>query len=222
MNKSSKKIKFAAAIAATAVLVGGVAYASIGKRNAELSYNNIKITLDSKEIVPKDADGNTVEPFVIDGTTYLPVRGISTALGLEVAWDNETKTVVLNTPGVFSGGVQVYDDKYVTIDFVSCTSEKPYSFSDTVYYYANFNIKNKTDVELTFQPDSLSFNGISYNTFSGSEHIAPQSTGKVKFYSLEPITISGINKTSGQISVIDFSDELFDFSYDAKWINVTQ
>ena len=169
-----------------------------------------------------DANGNPVEPFIIDGTTYLPVRGISSSLGLNVAWDEQTKTVQLTTPGVFSGAVQVYDDESVTIDFAGCTVEKPYSWSDTVYYYANFNIKNKTSSELTFQPDSISFNGLSYNSFSGSESVAPKSTGKVSFYTETVIPTSGINKTSGQISVIDFSKDISDWSYDAKWVDIVQ
>ena len=44
---------------------------------------------------PKDANGNTVEPFIIDGTTYLPVRAVSNALGLNVGWDDATSTVSL-------------------------------------------------------------------------------------------------------------------------------
>ena len=211
------------AIMVTALLsVSAVVYASVGSRTATLFYNNIRVVLDGKEIIPKDANGNSIEPFTIEGTTYLPVRGISSALGLEVAWNSETKTVELNTPGAFSGAVEVYDDDNVTIEFAGCSIEKPYSFSDTVYYYANFNVKNKTDVELTFQTDSLSFNGISYNKFLGSDEVAPQSSGKISFYRDEPIPVSGINKTSGQIRVIDFSYEFLENSYEAKWVNVKQ
>ena len=118
-------------------------YATVGSRTAELFYNNIKIVFDGKEVIPKDANGNSIEPFIIDGTTYLPVRGISDALELDVLWNSQTNTVELNTPGAFPGGVLVYDDENVTIEFAGCTTEKPYSWSDTVYYYANFNIKNK-------------------------------------------------------------------------------
>ena len=178
--------------------------------------------MDGKEIVPVDASGNVVEPFIIDGTTYLPVRAVSSALGLDVSWNDQTKTVELNTPGVFTGGVQVYEDENVVIDFAGCTMEKPYDWMDTVYYYANFNVRNKTDVELTFQPDSISFNGISYNSFSGSESVAPQSTGKISFYTETIVPTSGISKTSGQIAVIDFNADLSNMSYDAKWVNVTQ
>lgn len=205
------------------IIVSGGVYASVGARTATLLYDNIKILLDGKEVIPKDANGNAVEPFTIDGTTYLPVRGISNSLGLDVGWDDETKTVLLNTPGVFSGCVQVYEDKNVTIEFAGCTAEKPYDWMDTIYYYANFNVKNKTDAELTFQADAISFNGISYNNLIGSDSIAPQSTGKVRFQSMEtPLQTTGINKTSGTIRVIDFAKNVLDMSYDAKWVNVSQ
>ncbi len=38
------------------------------------------------------------EPFIYNGTTYLPVRAVGEAVGKEVAWDNDTKTVTLTTP----------------------------------------------------------------------------------------------------------------------------
>lgn len=218
-----KKTKITTTIVCILILSICTVYASIGTRTASLTYDNIKIILDGKEVVPTDSEGNAVEPFIIDGTTYLPVRGISNALGLEVGWNGETKTVELNTPGVFSGAVQVYDDKYVTIEFAGCTVEKPYEFSDTIYYYANFNIKNKTDAELTFQTDALSFNGISYNDFMGSESVAAKSTGKIHFYTETVIPVSGISKTSGTIKVIDWDESVFgEYTYDAKWVDVTQ
>ena len=72
------------------------AIASTGSRDATLFYRDIKITLNGKEIDPKDANGTTVEPFIIDGTTYLPVRAISGALSLDVVWDDPTSTVKLS------------------------------------------------------------------------------------------------------------------------------
>ncbi len=66
-------------------------------RQATLNYSGISITLDGKKITPKDANGNAVEPFIIDGTTYLPVRAVANALGLNVTWDGKTQTVGLYT-----------------------------------------------------------------------------------------------------------------------------
>lgn len=58
-------------------------------------YDNIRIVINGKEITPKDVNGNVVEPFVYEGTTYLPVRAISNALGEEVDWDGDTNTVYI-------------------------------------------------------------------------------------------------------------------------------
>lgn len=64
-------------------------------RQLNATYKDIKITLDGTEIIPKDAQGNVVEPFIAGGTTYLPIRAVANALGLDVEWDGTTNTVVL-------------------------------------------------------------------------------------------------------------------------------
>ena len=64
-------------------------------KSAELFYNDIKVVIDGKQADLKDAQGNTVEPFIIDGTTYLPVRAVSNALNKAVSWDGATKTVYI-------------------------------------------------------------------------------------------------------------------------------
>ena len=79
-----------------ALLTSGGAFAKQVSETAKLVYNNIKIVINGQEIQPKDSNGNYVEPFIIDGTTYLPVRGISSALGLDVKWDGDTNTVFLS------------------------------------------------------------------------------------------------------------------------------
>lgn len=78
-----------------AVLMSGVVFAKQISETAELFYNNIKIYIDGGEIVPKDANGNVVEPFTMNGTTYLPVRAISNAFGKDVEWDGVTQSVYI-------------------------------------------------------------------------------------------------------------------------------
>ncbi|MBQ3115193.1 MAG: copper amine oxidase N-terminal domain-containing protein [Clostridia bacterium] len=79
-----------------AILTSGVVFAKQITATAELLYNNIKITLNGQELLPKDANGNYVEPFTINGTTYLPVRAVASALGMDVNWDGNTNTVILS------------------------------------------------------------------------------------------------------------------------------
>lgn len=84
------------------VLAGALtlpALASVGQRTAALHYQNIKVTLDGRTLDLTDSRGNEVEPFTIDGTTYLPLASISKALGMDVRWDADTNTVILNTKG---------------------------------------------------------------------------------------------------------------------------
>lgn len=88
---------FVAGLLVAGVIAGtiGTAGAVVGRTQAALDYNNIKISLNGQTITPKDANGNTVEPFAINGTTYLPVRAVGEALGLDVQWNGDTKTVLL-------------------------------------------------------------------------------------------------------------------------------
>jgi len=67
-------------------------------KTVQIFYNNIKIILDGEELIPKNVNGDIVDPFIMDGTTYLPVRAISEALGLDVEWDGNNWKVYLTTP----------------------------------------------------------------------------------------------------------------------------
>lgn len=95
-----RKYKLIIAVIA-ALIVSSMALSALGatkvKKQMTAEYNGIQITLDGVKIEPKDVAGNVVEPFIVDGTTYLPVRAIANALGLEVDWDQKTQTVILKS-----------------------------------------------------------------------------------------------------------------------------
>jgi hypothetical protein len=55
----------------------------------------VNIYVDDKKLNPVDANGNPVEVFIYNGTTYLPVRAIADAVGKPVMWDGATKSVYL-------------------------------------------------------------------------------------------------------------------------------
>ncbi len=94
INKDKLK-GFIAGVCVTLVISSGAVFADSISKSVTAVYNNIKIVIDGKEITPKDANGNTVEPFIIDGTTYLPVRAIGEAFGKEVTWDGSSNTVYI-------------------------------------------------------------------------------------------------------------------------------
>lgn len=78
-----------------ALLTGSVAVAKVATQSIQVNYNNIKVYKDKQVCTLKDANGNIVEPFIYNGTTYLPVRAVAELAGMDVTWDNSTKTVYL-------------------------------------------------------------------------------------------------------------------------------
>lgn len=73
------------------------ALASSKTTQAALIYRDITITVDGAAVTPTDVNGNSTEPFSIDGTVYLPIRAISDALGCDVDWDDATSSVIITT-----------------------------------------------------------------------------------------------------------------------------
>ena len=88
---------FIAGVLATLMLTGVFAVAKNMYEKIDVLYNDIKIEIDGESFVATDANGNVVEPFIYNGTTYLPVRAIATAFDKDVAWDETTYTVSLTT-----------------------------------------------------------------------------------------------------------------------------
>jgi hypothetical protein len=93
--KLSKKILSLILALSLILSVSIVAVATTGKVNITVEYSGIKLNVDGQQVVPKDVNGNVVEPFIYNGTTYLPVRALATALGNDVTWDGNTQTVIV-------------------------------------------------------------------------------------------------------------------------------
>lgn len=77
-------------------LLFSTSYADSVKKTIDVHYNDIKIYINNSLTAPKDGNGNPVEPFIYNGTTYLPLRAIAEALGKEVTWDGSTKVYIYN------------------------------------------------------------------------------------------------------------------------------
>lgn len=92
MSKNYKRICLVLGL--SAVVGASTVAATSGTKNIQATYRNIGVTYNgaSKPLA--------VEPFAVDGSVYVPLRGISEILGAEVNWNGSTNTVsITNTAG---------------------------------------------------------------------------------------------------------------------------
>jgi hypothetical protein len=69
--------------------------ANSDNQKINVTYSDITLFVNGNVIIPKDVNGNRVEPFAVKGTTYLPVRAVGNALNKDVKWVDEENTVYL-------------------------------------------------------------------------------------------------------------------------------
>lgn len=132
MKKMTKWLSLMLAIILTFSLMVTPALAASEKVQATLDYSDISIMIDGEEITPTDVNGKHVEPFIIDGTVYLPLRAVSEALGCDVEWDGATDTVIINTAKSLDFTLAGADD---TVQGFVCVADK----SGKVYWQAGLN-----------------------------------------------------------------------------------
>jgi hypothetical protein len=118
MKKSGKFAYFTAGTlsAVALILVGLIAvpsFAATVQRTIDV-FTGVTIYVDEIRIDPRDANGNYVEPFIYNGTTYLPVRAVSEALGKPVAWDGSTYSVYIGKHSSDEPAILVQDLAWFT------------------------------------------------------------------------------------------------------------
>lgn len=85
--------------AVSTCLVLGVAYSSADADRSIMVEEGIRMELNQIPFVPRDSNGNAVSPFVYNGTTYVPMRPLCEAIGLNVSYNSATNTASITTSG---------------------------------------------------------------------------------------------------------------------------
>lgn len=188
--------------------------AAVLDKTININYRDIKICVDGKEITPTDASGNPVEPFISEGTTYLPVRAVASAFNKEVSWDGETNTVYLGKqPGTDNISVKYSDVKnyiigevwnkgfsyirdYVNGSYTDYMDNYIKDFADS--YDEEFNIEKIRNHVLDTKDTIEAYN----KSFSANEKW-------VKFY-------SEYNRLYNIVEKSEFNEDNFDTTYFAK------
>lgn len=77
---------------ATAVIPSG-ASAEVATKNLQAKYNNIKVLYNGYQV------STSVEPFIVNGTTYIPLRMMAGVFNKDITWDGSNYTInVLDKP----------------------------------------------------------------------------------------------------------------------------
>jgi hypothetical protein len=96
-----KHLKKLGYIALGALLTFGVAFIALPGFAASVTqqifvtFSEMKIVIDGKEIKPLDGNGNAVKPLVYEGTTYLPLKAVAKAFDKAAYWDGPNMTAYL-------------------------------------------------------------------------------------------------------------------------------
>lgn len=172
----------------TAILASTVTYAA----------NRVKIVIDNKELIPTDVNGNRVDPIIIDGTTYLPIRAVANALGKAVYWDGPNYTVYLGKcdPPLEYPTVRVEDLTNIGTDMRTSnqlSDNYGKQYSTAFWGYDNSSYQYLLDMKYTkFKCTLYVPKGMSENY---SNYINIETDGKIVYTSPE------ITKTSRPIDV---------------------
>lgn len=87
-------------------------------------FTGIDVYVNDVKLDPKDANGNTVPVFAYNGSTYLPVRAISTALGIPILWEPKTESVYVGAHSTeLPASTRLTDMDYLVGDAVIYTEE---------------------------------------------------------------------------------------------------
>lgn len=97
MKKSGFWKGFGSGLILTVLVVALCVTATATSKRSIQVEDGIGITLNGATFIPRSANGKQVSVFLYNGTTYVPVRAISEAMGMDVSFNSATRTVVLTT-----------------------------------------------------------------------------------------------------------------------------
>ena len=86
-------------------LLAGTALAASGTQQANLAYRDITVNINGQPWTPADVNGVSKEPFIIDGTAYVPIRALAETMGYEVIWNDELSSIDV----VYKGALKADD-----------------------------------------------------------------------------------------------------------------
>ncbi|MDP4117933.1 MAG: copper amine oxidase N-terminal domain-containing protein [Bacillota bacterium] len=82
------------------IITAALVFSGIGAMAEGTDSINITFKVGESVLSINGIDTKVETPYVVDGTTLVPLRVITEAFGAEVAWEDSTQTITLTYPGV--------------------------------------------------------------------------------------------------------------------------
>ncbi len=125
------------------------------QESIDIVYNNIKVYTDGKE-----ANTGDTEPFIYNGTVYMPIRATAEALGINVDWDSGTKSVYLTSKNTDS------EPAY------SSETELPQYLSGKYIDYEETGIEMSVSIFSSYDEDEPNLIGNASIIYNGTETLS--------------------------------------------------
>jgi hypothetical protein len=116
------------------LLSGITVFAATRTETINVTFRGIRIIVDGVPTTPRDGAGNVVEPFIWEGTTYLPLRAIANALGQDVSWDGNTSTVYIGERPHASTPTPVPQRERQSLNDVSPFTNRSHTGNDRIWH----------------------------------------------------------------------------------------
>jgi len=175
------------------LLLGTVTVFAATTRTIEVTFGNFRTYLFAQEFVARNAQGEILQPFMYEGSLYLPAEAVLHAMGENASWDTST--------GVFRFGR--IDQPPVVRERVPLNTAAPH-FDTTHRFTQGFNV----GVTPSITTGNAAMGGVTYNdtltfaTRSGSmAHNPPTIAEMSTLHNLG----GNFNRLTGYIGRIDGS-----------------
>ncbi|WP_052676052.1 stalk domain-containing protein [Paenibacillus sp. IHBB 10380] len=154
VNKDKMKGFVFGVVSTSLILASSAAWASPVSKKINALYNDIKVVVNGEDV---QLTGNN-EPFMVQNTTYLPLRAVADALDQPVRWDSTTQTVLIGNGATTTNRYEVAGIEYPQ-EFEAFFSKvqkrvadgDKAGVADLVHYPLNVNSNGKTAVIKTKQ-----------------------------------------------------------------------
>lgn len=195
------------------------AFAAVNSKSITVGYNNIKVYINEKLTQLKDPNGHTVDPFVYDGTTYVPLRAVSEALGQQVRWDAATSSIYIDsqpaktTPSATEANQTLMNQNGVKITYLGMEKNT----SSMGGYLIKLKIDNTSSKDYMVQIRNFSVNGIMCDSiFSCDVSAGKTAFDQIKVYqsALNSIGQTSISSAEFYFTVVDSKDWSSSFQSD--------